>query len=147
MFLASWKLLRCKKNYISSSTQLSKLLPSMTLSVLDDDVSHVKSNSTFDQKSAFLRFKIDSKKPKYLAFHVVFNIVIIIVIIVVVVTVINILTTKPSAIFITTELSSIFGKWLLIIFINHFIFLPRITLLDTLEARKYIYVIKQRQLD
>lgn len=127
VFLASWILLRCKKNYISSSTQLSKLLPSMTLSVLDDDVSHVESNSTFNKKSTFLRFNIDSKKPKYLAFHVVFNIVIIIVIIVVVVTVINILTTKPSAIFITTKL-----KWLLIIFINHFIFLPKITLLDTL---------------
>ena len=61
----------------------------MTLSVLDDDVSHVESNSTFNKKSTFLRFKIDSKKPKYLAFHVVFNIVIIIVIIVVVVIVIN----------------------------------------------------------
>lgn len=119
----------------------------MTLPVLDDDVSHVESNSTFNKKSTFLRFSIDSKKPKYLAFHVVFNIVIIIVIIVGVVIVINILRTKPSAIFITTKLSSIFGKWLLIIFINHFIFLPKITLLDTLEARKYIYVIKQRQLD
>ena len=41
----------------------------MTLSVLDDDVSHVESNSTFNKKSTFLRFKIDSKKPKYLAFQ------------------------------------------------------------------------------
>lgn len=70
----------------------------MTLSVLDDDISHVESNSTFNKKSTFIRLNIDSKKPKYLAFHVVFNIVIVVVISFVVVIVINIITTKLSAI-------------------------------------------------
>lgn len=66
----------------------------MTLSVLDDEVSHVESNSIFNKKTTFLRLNIDSKKSKYLAFHVVFNIVIIVVVAIV----INIITTKLSAI-------------------------------------------------
>lgn len=45
----------------------------MTLSVLDDDVSHVESNSLFNKNSTFIRLNIDSKKPKYLAFHVVYQ--------------------------------------------------------------------------